>query len=104
MAGKNRGKKDWAGPRRLATRRSGFHSTSQSRFRRSFEKAIEAGPKNPLILEFKIPATKPNQWVGWGGYIFAPTGTKIETNSNRGQYSKGDPQTKNWVKFGGLLF
>jgi len=104
MASKNQGKKDWAGQRRPVTRRSGFNSTSQLRFRRSLEKALEAGPKNPIILEFNIPATKPNQWVGWGGYLFAPTGTKIETDSNRGQYSIGDPQTGNWVKFGGLWF
>ena len=104
MAGKNQGKKDWAGQRRPVTRRSGFNSTSQLRFRKTLENAIEAGPKKPITLEFTIPATRPNQWVGWGGYLFAPTGTKIATTSNRGQFSIGDPLTGNWVKFGGLWF
>lgn len=102
MAGKNQGKKDWSGQRRPVTRKSGFNSTSQVSFRKSMEQAIKAGPQNPIILNYEIPAAKPNQWLGWGGYLFAPAGTKIETNSNYGQYSIGDPQNGNWVKFGGL--
>jgi hypothetical protein len=102
MSSKNQGKTDWAGQRRPVTRRSGFTSTSQLRFRRSIEETIKAGPNNPITLNFDIPATKSNQWVGWGGYLFAPTGTLIETDFNRGQYFIGDPQNDNWVKFGGL--
>jgi hypothetical protein len=104
MAGKNQGKKDWAVQRRPVTRKSGFSSTSQLRIRRSSEKALEAGPSNPIILNFTIPKTKSNQWVGWSGYLFAPTGTLITSDSTHGESFIGNPEDGDWVKFGGLWF
>ena len=92
MASKNQGKTDWAGQRRPVTRRSGFNSTSQLRFRRSIEKALQAGPRNPVVIEFLIPEAKPNQWVGWGGYLFASTGTEIEIDSKRGNTQSEIPK------------
>jgi hypothetical protein len=102
MAGKEKGKLAWAGQRRAVTRKSGFASTSDVRYRTSNQISLEAGPENPIIIEFRLPATPGNRWVGWGGYCYAPAGTSIEVSSNRGKHFVGDVHDHNWTKFGGL--
>ena len=91
------GKTAWAGQRRTVTRKSGFASTSEVRYRKSRENSFEAGPNNPLIIVFNLPRCSAKQWVGWGGYCYAPAGTSIEISSNRGKHFVGDSHDKNWA-------
>jgi hypothetical protein len=102
MVGKRIGKTPWAGQRRAVTRKSGFISTSDIRYREFQEVTFEAGPKNPIIIIFSLPECSANEWVGWGGYLNAPSGTSIDITSSRGRSYSGDPQDMNWTKFGGL--